>query len=206
MPSIDKAEARRRARALAASLPPAAVAEESRAAAALLLSRPEFAEAELLLVFLSMPGEIDTAPLVEAALAAGKRVAAPRIEGGDLAFVPLGRDWRDWPPDRWGIPDPPASARALGTAELGRLRVLVAAPGLLFDAEGRRLGRGKGFYDRFLRGAREAAREGGGSLVACGYALSVQLVPEAPAGPGDEAVDLVIAGGRLSRTRTTTRS
>ena len=206
MPSLDKAEARRLARSLAASLPPEAAAEESRAAAALLLSLPEFAEADLLLVFLSMPGEIDTAPLVEAALELGKRLAAPRIEGGDLAFVSLGRDWREWPRDRWGIPDPPAAVPALGPAELGAQRVLVAAPGLLFDAAGRRLGRGKGFYDRFLRGAREAALEGGGSLVACGYALSVQLVPEAPAGPGDEAVDLVIAGGRLSRARPTKRS
>lgn len=206
MLSLDKAEARRRARALAAALEPAVAAAESGAAASLLLSLPECAEAELLLVFLSMPGEVDTAPLVEAALAEGKRLAAPRIEGGDLAFVPLGRDWREWPRDRYGIPDPPASAPALGLGELGPRRVLVVTPGLLFDPEGRRLGRGKGFYDRFLRGAREAARKGGGSLVACGYALSVQLVPEAPAGPGDEAVDLVVAGGRLFRTRSPQRS
>ncbi len=196
---LDKAEMRRSMRARLRSLSPGCRAAGSAVAAATLLALPECAEAELLLVFLSMPGEIDTGPLIEAALLAGKRVAAPRIEGEALAFVPLSADWKHWPRDRYGIPEPPAAARALSLAELGAARTLVVAPGLAFDPAGRRLGRGKGFYDRFLRAARAAAASRGGRLVVCGYALPEQLVDEVPAGPEDETVELVVAGANLVR-------
>jgi 5-formyltetrahydrofolate cyclo-ligase len=55
-----------------------------------------------------MPVEIDTLPVIERALEAGKRVAVPRIDDGDLAFIELKGDWRSWPLDRWSIPAPPA--------------------------------------------------------------------------------------------------
>ncbi|MBL8965919.1 MAG: 5-formyltetrahydrofolate cyclo-ligase [Spirochaetaceae bacterium] len=197
----DKTAARRLARAAVASIPEAAAAAESAAAARRFLELPEFAAADCLLAFLSMRGEIDTLPLVRAALAAGKTVAAPRIEGADLAFVPLGGDWETWPRDAYGIPEPPAGARALTLGELGRRRVIVAAPGLAFDRAGGRLGRGKGFYDRFLRAAREAARKGGGGLVACGFCLAAQIAAATPCGPEDEGVDLVVTGAETIRIR-----
>ncbi len=197
----DKAAARRQARAAVAAIPPAAAAAESAAAARRFLELPEFEAADCLLAFLSMRGEIDSLPLVRAALAAGKTVAAPRIEGADLAFVPLGEDWQAWPRDAFGIPEPPAEAPALSLGELGRRRVIVAAPGLAFDRGGGRLGRGKGFYDRFLRAAREAARSGGGVLVACGFCFAAQIAAEIPAGPEDERVELVMTGAETIRIR-----
>mgnify|MGYP001478947040 CR=1 FL=1 len=158
---------------------------------------PSYAMADIVLAFLSMPGEIGTEALVEAALADGKVVAVPRMErtpeGGDyIVFVPLPRDYRSWPLDRYGIPEPPADAPALAPRELGAARVIVATPGLAFDRRGGRLGRGKGYYDRFLSRAREAAARYGGSLVACGLCYAVQMVDEVPTGDGDQRVDLVV--------------
>jgi len=57
-----------------------------------------------------------------------------------------------WPHNRWGIPEPPVSDDAAdddAAAKPGDIDLLVV-PGLAFDATSRRLGQGKGYYDRFI--------------------------------------------------------
>jgi len=142
--------------------------------------------ADTVLTFLSMPHELDTSAVISAARAKGKRVAVPRIEGDELRFLVLPRDVDNLPRDRWGIPEPDPSWQALDLARAAR--VLVAAPGLAFDRQGNRLGRGKGFYDRFLVGAREAAK----SITVIGICLSEQLVEAVPRDDHDQVLDAVV--------------
>lgn len=184
-------------KALLSALAPDDAAQRSLGAAGRFRDLPEYAMADIILAFLSMPGEIGTEALVEAAMADGKAVAVPRMErsaeeGDYIVFVPLPRDYRSWPLDRYGIPEPPAGAAALSPETLGAARVVVATPGLAFDRRGGRLGRGKGYYDRFLARAREASARYGGSLVACGLCYAAQLLDEAPMGDRDQRVDLVV--------------
>ena len=188
---------RKSMKALFAGMDTADAAQRSLRAAGHFLSLPGYAMADIVLAFLSMPGEIGTEGLVEAALAAGKVVAVPRMEnspqdGDYIVFVPLPRDYRSWPLDRYGIPEPPADAPALALETLGAARVIVATPGLAFDRRGGRLGRGKGYYDRFLARARAAAVREGGSLLACGICHALQLVNEVPTGDDDQRVDMVV--------------
>jgi 5-formyltetrahydrofolate cyclo-ligase len=61
-------------------------------------------------------------------------------------------------------------------------------PGLAFDRAGNRLGRGKGYYDRFL----VRARRGGPGLAAIGVCLAGQLVAEVPHSALDQRVDGVV--------------
>jgi 5-formyltetrahydrofolate cyclo-ligase len=179
----------------------AAIGEEERrelglAAARNFAAMPEYREAGILLAFLSMKGEIQTEGLIGMALSEGKTVAVPRMEsspgrGDFIVFVPLSPDYLSWPRDRYGIPEPPAAAAALGEDELGACPVLVATPGMAFDRKGGRLGRGKGYYDRFLSGARAASARLGGSIVACGLCYAAQLVGEVPRDADDLAVELI---------------
>ncbi len=132
-----------------------AINSEEKKAAALRLACDvgklrSYETAELLLAFLSMPDEIDTGCIIEKAMADGKRVAVPRIEGEDIVFIELNPDWKFWPLDRWNIPAPPAEIRALSLPEILAQPCLALIPGLAFDGKYMRLGRGKGFYDRFL--------------------------------------------------------
>lgn len=152
---------------------------------------PDWASAELVLAFLSMPSEVDTQPAIKLALEAGKRVAVPRIDDGDLVFVELCGDWHSWPLDRWSIPTPPADLVILPVALIASLPCLVLVPGLAFDRRGGRLGRGKGYYDRFLASVRATAdgqSPGSGprpafTTVAYGYAF--QAIPRVPMGRHD---------------------
>ena len=70
-----------------------------------------------------------------------------------------------------------------GVADAGALD-LVLGPGLAFDPEGRRLGRGGGFYDRFLPRAASAVR--------IGVCWSGQVVDRVPSGEGDERVHMLV--------------
>ena len=71
-------------------------------------------------------------------------------------------------------------------APLNRLD-LVLVPGVAFDAQGRRLGRGKGFYDRLLAKVRGHK---------CGVAFDVQIVSGLPEEPHDVRVDSILTPSR----------
>lgn len=175
-----------------AGIDPRLLAEASAAVARRLSASEPWERSRLLLCFLSLPGELDTAPLIAAARADGKTVAVPRIEGSSIDFRLLVGDPSALPRDRWGIPVPdpawPAVALSPGAP------VLVAAPGLAFDRRGNRLGRGGGYYDGFLRTARSDPAL---SLAVIGVCLSVQLVAEAPHDERDEKVDGVATEDEL---------
>jgi 5-formyltetrahydrofolate cyclo-ligase len=136
-----------------------------------------------LLCFLSMPHEMDTTSVITSARAQGKTVAVPRIEGNDICFVVMPPDAGPLSRDRWGIPEPDSAWPLLDLARAGD--VLVAVPGLAFDRQGNRLGRGKGYFDRFLAGARRIAK----SVTALGVCFSEQLVGAVPHGDSDQPLD-----------------
>jgi 5-formyltetrahydrofolate cyclo-ligase len=189
---MTKAELRRSMKGALAGIGSELIAEASAAVTRRLSASEPWKGSRLLLCFLSMPGELDTAPLIAAARADGKTVAVPRIEGSSIGFRLLGGDPSALPRDRWGIPVPdpwwPAVELSAGAP------VLVVTPGLAFDRLGNRLGRGGGYYDAFLREARSDAAL---ALTAMGVCLSVQLVTEAPYDESDERVDGVATENEL---------
>jgi 5-formyltetrahydrofolate cyclo-ligase len=166
-------------------------------ASGIVRSSPRWKQAGLVLAFLSMPTEIDTGPVIEAALAAYKRVAVPRIEGGDIAFVELTPDWRSWPRDRWDIPAPPDSLAPLSAVGIAAAPTLALVPGLAFDGSGGRLGRGKGYYDRFLASvaaAREPMGKSAPPFAAIGFGYESQLVERVPMDDRDRPLDGLALG------------
>ena len=88
--------------------------------------------------------------------------------------------WDDLGPGRYGVPEPPTGA-PVHELDSGDLAVL---PGVAFDRRGRRLGRGRGYYDRTFRAA-------GGPLLV-GFAADFQVVEEVPTGPTDRPVDAIV--------------
>lgn len=176
-------------------LPAARRQKAAQAAATTAAALDSYRCASLILAFLSMSSEIDTAPLLEAAVRDGRRVAVPRIDGDDIVFIELDEAWRGWPRDRWDIPMPPPHAVPLSPAAIAALPTLALVPGLGFDDGGGRLGRGKGYYDRFLA-AVEAERQRRGDaaqpFLALGYGFIEQRLDRVPTGPADRPLDGLI--------------
>ena len=183
---MNKVEMRAVMKRRLAGIDPADLAERSGAIARRLALTKAWAGADAVLCFLSMPHELDTAGVILAARARGKTVAVPRIQENDIRFVVMPMDAGKLSRDAWGIPEPDPAWLPLDIARAGHL--LVAAPGLAFDRLGNRLGRGKGYYDRFLDGARRAA----GGIIALGICLSEQLVDAVQHGEMDQRLDGIV--------------
>ena len=142
-------------------------------------------QAGTVLLFAPMPEELDIWPLLALALTAGKTVAMPRFDRATRTYAAaLVRNTEsDFVAGHFGIREPAAACAAL---PLNRLD-LVLVPGVAFDLDGGRLGRGKGYYDRLLASVRGAT---------CGVAYDEQIVAAVPVGPRDI---------RLNHIRTPTR-
>ena len=191
------------------------------------------------MLFFSLPDEVDMLPLIRAALAEQKRIYLPRViatkvsrdvdvcevaEGNTLAMggtlpkkseqamgstlpmrgtlpkestLPAGNgergeemvlEVRELAPGqlalgRWGIWEPTDEAPLL--SDYSRLD-LVVVPGVAFSSDGKRLGRGKSFYDRFLPLVPRAAF--------VGVCYPCQVVEQIPADPWDIGMDIVCCG------------
>lgn len=110
------------------------------------LSLPEFEAARTVFLYVGVFPEPDTAPVIEAALAAGKAVALPRVSGKGVMEARLIGSLSELSPGAWGIPEPPESAPVISPGDID----LVLVPGAAFSEDLCRLGRGGGYYDRYL--------------------------------------------------------
>lgn len=163
--------------------------EEARREASLcaeerVLDLPEFARARVLALYAPLPSEMDTALLFERGRAGGKRVVFPGYAFGEPELREV-RSLDELRPGARGIRHPPAGM-AIPPEDVD----LFVVPGMAFDREGMRLGRGQGFYDRLL--ARRSAASTAVGLC-FDHALLDRLEPE----PHDRPVDYVAAPSGL---------
>jgi len=184
-----KNELRQRLRKIVGDLPSAQREECSRRACGRLFELPEFAKAEVIMVFLSLPGEIDTSSIVLRCWQTRKRVLAPKVSWNQRRMLPveIRSLTEDLTESGMGMREPVS-----GIPFPVSLIDLVIVPGLAFDEFGNRLGRGRGFYDRFL-----AHPEFKGA--ACAMAFEQQMVPSVPVGPLDCRVNLLVTDAAVRR-------
>ena len=123
-----------------------------------LLRHPLWQQARGVAAFVGVKGEPDTWGLLAATLAERKRLWLPRMEGVEIAFVPV-LDLRELAPAGFGLLEPRASAGqvTLRTPTAAAGIDLVLVPGLGFARDGGRIGFGKGHYDRALAPVRDQA-------------------------------------------------
>ena len=110
-----------------------------------LMSMYEYEQADVIYVYKSVNNEVDMDYLIKKALAAGKKVALPRVCDGHILFYRITDD-SDLVYGYMGIPEPAANPYNLTDTDEG----LIIVPGLAFDTGCNRTGYGGGFYDKFL--------------------------------------------------------
>lgn len=161
------------------------MAPEERAAAAGRIFRrvgelPAFGAARCVAVFCSLPDE----PPTDEALAQWsreKRIVLPRVAGEEMAFFEY--DPATLVAGAFGIAEPGPGAVPCDASEID----LIVVPGVAFTAAGERMGRGRGYYDRYLS-------QPGMHAVKVGVCFAHQLVGELPVEPHDVRMDAVCAG------------
>ena len=189
---MTKAEWRRHMKGLLAAVPAADLERRSTLAAERLMASAWWREADTVLAYLAMPGELDTGAIVRAARGGGKTVACPLIAEGYLRFRVIAAPVDHLARDAWGIPQPDPSWPAWQVEAVAG-SVLVVTPGLAFDQGLHRLGRGRGYYDRFLARLRAAP---GVRSVAVAFCLDEQVVDDLPRDDRDQPVDGIVTDRR----------
>jgi 5-formyltetrahydrofolate cyclo-ligase len=179
-----------------AALEPAELRRRSAVAARLLFEQVEYQRAEVVMLFLSTPAEVDTSPIALQSWADFKRVLVPKVSWEQRRMMPveIRSLTSDLKTDRMGIREP-----VRGIPIPITYVDLVVVPGLGFDSEGNRLGRGRGFYDRFLSHRDLHA-------VRCGLALEEQFVEHVPHDPHDVCLDMLVTDADVRRFRALSKS
>ena len=154
-------------------------------ARALLQAQTVWREAQSILFYAPTPEELDVWPLLVAAVAGGKSAALPsfRAQTGSYIACAVKDAIKDVQRGAFGIREPVARCLAEPVNKLD----LVLVPGVAFDLHGRRLGRGKGFYDQLLAEVR-------GTTV--GVAFDQQVVGEVPVEPHDAHLNCILTPTR----------
>jgi 5-formyltetrahydrofolate cyclo-ligase len=130
----------------------------------------EFQAARVVMIYLSTPEEVDTAPLALRAWQAGKTVVAPKVSWDQRRMLPVEISCLN---QGLTVTGPGVREPILGKPIPIDFLDLVIVPGLGFTRTGHRIGRGMGFYDRFL-----ATPEFVG--ISCGLAFEDQIVDALP--------------------------
>jgi 5-formyltetrahydrofolate cyclo-ligase len=172
------------------------IPQEQRVAAsararALLERQALWQAARSVLFFAPMPEELDAWPLLVSALAAGKQVALPRFVAASRSYEAC---WilnleTDVQAGYFGIREPRSHCARVSSGKLD----LILVPGVAFDLHGRRLGRGKGYYDQLLGALRGTT---------CGVAFEEQIVDEVPLEPHDVRLKYIITPNRWVAVET----
>jgi 5-formyltetrahydrofolate cyclo-ligase len=168
---------------------------------------PRWLNARAVLLYATIPGEIDTTPLFHLAKRSGKTIFYPRIEGEDIAFYQVDELLDLEPRGPWHIMEPRRGTASLsdwlatsisaGTDLQVPIPILGIIPGLAFDLQGGRLGRGKGYYDRFLSSIEHKKFSCTIDLYTLGICLGEQVLDQVPRSPHDIKVREVMIIERL---------
>lgn len=140
---------------------------------------PEFAAARCVALFAALADEPDTGPML-GRWASGRRILLPRVEGETMRFYDY--DPASLASGSFGIDEPQRGA-ACNPADID----LIVVPGVAFTASGARLGRGRGYYDRYL--SQPSLR-----AFRVGVCYAHQIVDALPVEPHDIPLHRVIAG------------
>ena len=146
-----------------------------------LLSHPRVKAAKTILMYCSLPDEVDTHDLLDRLVVMGKTVLLPVVIGESEMQLRIYHSTSALKAGAYNIMEPSGEV----FTSLQDIDVAIV-PGMAFDANGNRLGRGKGYYDRFL------------PLIPHSYKIGVcfpfQFINAVPTTPFDVQMDEVIHG------------
>lgn len=151
-------------------------------------SFPPFVRSQCIALYCAMPDEVDLTAIL-GRYSGEKHLLIPRVEGDDINFYLYQPDSLV-SSEQYNILEPTVSTdEAVDPADIE----LILVPGLAFDPHGGRMGRGKGYYDRFFARCPHALR--------VAITSSMQLVERIPLEPWDVTMHYIISEGKTFEVR-----
>jgi len=179
---VDKVQLRRQLKVQLSGLADRQRVDKSKKICRNLVGADLFKKSSVIMIYLSLPHEVDTTSIILHAWQQGKTVVVPKISWQQRHMIPvvitslesgISADTRGLRNPITGAPIPLEDIN------------LVITPGLGFDKNGGRLGRGGAFYDRFFESKALATTK-------CALAFSEQIVESVPMLESDKYVDILV--------------
>lgn len=121
------------------------LADMSRAIIGRLIEHPRVLRAQTIMLYHSLPDEVDTHHCIDHLHALGKQIVLPKVTGEGEMEIRRYHGPSSMQPGAFGIMEPAGDV----FTDYDQIDLAIV-PGMSFDSKGNRLGRGKGYYDRFL--------------------------------------------------------
>ena len=137
--------------------------------------------AETILMYYSLPDEVNTHVYIDQLLAEGKKILPPEVIDGENMVIREYTGKHDLKEGSFHIMEPIGSLFPEVRYQEINLAII---PGMAFDAKRNRLGRGKGYYDRFLQKIHQVYK--------IGICFPFQLVDEIPTEETDIKMDAIM--------------
>ena len=155
-----------------------------------LLSLQEMTTCSVVMSYVDFGREVRTVPLISDLLNQGKQVVVPYCEKGEIQLFRI-KTLKELAPGYFGILEPKIELRHLSDRRVQPDELnLILVPGVAFDAKGGRLGRGMGYYDRFLKKTPK-------DTLKIGLAFNFQMFDAIPMSENDSYVDVVATENNL---------
>ena len=179
---MNKADLRSRLRQQLLAMNDTQRKDKSKAACRNLVSALQFQNASTVMMYLSLPHEVDTSEAILHAWQLGKSVAVPKISWQQRHMIPVQITSLEtgFSTGSSGLRNPIAGV-PVPFEDID----LVVAPALGFGNKGNRLGRGGCYYDRFFANEKLKALK-------CGFGFAEQFVDSIPIAEHDKPVDFVV--------------
>jgi 5-formyltetrahydrofolate cyclo-ligase len=190
---IVKKKLRTEIRQKLSELDPTVAHAKSMAACLKLMAQPEFAKAKSVMIYLPMAGEIDVAPIALRGWQEQKTIAAPKISWEQRHMIPLEIRSLETGLVKISRPTLPNLREPAGGEPVPvEMLDMVIVPALAYDRKGNRLGRGAGFYDRFLASSYFHG-------VSVGLAFKEQVLDSLPVQENDVPVHMLVTDEEVLR-------
>lgn len=138
---------------------------------------PEFIDSKTILAYWSVEGEVITHHFIEK-WAGKKRILLPSVDGDIMHIKEYKNNQALIYGERYGIPEPDGPL----FKDFAAIDFIIV-PGVAFDLKNNRMGRGKAYYDRFLKNLK---------AYKCGICFSFQMFSEIPVNENDISMDCVV--------------
>jgi len=184
-----KAQMRKEIQKLLERMTAEEITAKSQSACERLIPEREFRDAEAVMMYVPMRGEVDTSQLAIACWQQDKTVLIPKVdwEHRHMHVVTCRSLADEMVKSKYGVPTP-VGGEPWPIQQID----LVIVPALAYDLHGHRVGHGGGFYDRFLDQPLLRART-------CGLAFEEQVVEELPVHDHDQSIDMLVTDCRILR-------
>lgn len=149
-----------------------------------------FFNSDVILGYMALKDEVNITPILEKTIKSGKKVYIPKVDpdSPQMDFFEYSVN-ANISAGAFGIDEPDGLGKPFDLASCNK-KIIVLVPGRLFTKDGKRLGRGKGYYDVFLE---KLFKYNPKNTVAVGVCFDMQLAEDLPCESHDILMNTVIS-------------